>query len=47
MLNAPIAMGYVRYDVSPPGTPVLLLVRGKQLPAQVCKLPFIPHRYAS
>jgi aminomethyltransferase len=46
-LNAPIAMGYVRYDLSPPGTPVLLLVRGKQLPAQVCKLPFIPHRYAS
>ncbi len=46
-LNAPIAMGYVRYDLSPQGTPVLLLVRGKQLPAQVCKLPFVPHRYAS
>jgi aminomethyltransferase len=46
-LNAPIAMGYVRYDLSPQGTPVLLLVRGKQLPARVCKLPFVRHRYAS
>ena len=45
-LNAPIAMGYVRYDLAAPGTPLLLLVRGKQLPARVSELPFVPHRYA-
>ena len=46
-LNAPIAMGYLRYDLAAEGTPLLLLVRGKQLPARVSPLPFVPHRYAS
>ena len=27
------------------GTPVNLVVRGKRLPAQVAKMPFVPQRY--
>jgi aminomethyltransferase len=45
-LTAPIAMGYVRKDLSAEGTPVHLIVRGKPLPARVVPLPFVPHRYA-
>jgi aminomethyltransferase len=44
-LGAPIAMGYVRRDVSAPGTELQLLVRDNILPAQVVPLPFVPHRY--
>ncbi len=44
-LNAPIAMGYVRRDLSEPGTAVHLIVRDKPLPASVVSLPFVPHRY--
>jgi aminomethyltransferase len=46
-LNAPIAMGYVRHDLAAPGTRLFLLLRGKPVPAQVCTLPFVPHRYAT
>lgn len=45
-LNAPIAMGYVRRDLTDDGTCVHLMVRGKPLPARVVPLPFVPHRYA-
>jgi aminomethyltransferase len=45
-LNAPIAMGYIRRDLTADGTRLSLLVRGKALPATVVPLPFIPHRYA-
>ena len=45
-LNAPIAMGYVRRDLSEDGTRLDLMVRGKPLPATVVALPFVPHRYA-
>ena len=45
-LNHPIAMGYVRRDLSGDGTPLTLLVRGKPLPATVVPMPFVPHRYA-
>jgi aminomethyltransferase len=45
-LNAPIAMGYVRRDLAADGTALHLMVRGKQLPARVAPLPFVPHRYA-
>jgi aminomethyltransferase len=38
-------MGYVRADVSADGTGLFLLVRGKQLPATVVPMPFVPHRY--
>jgi aminomethyltransferase len=46
-LNAPIAMGYVRKDLTADGSAVHLIVRGKPLPATVVPLPFVPHRYAS
>jgi aminomethyltransferase len=45
-LNAPIAMGYVRRDLAADGTKLSLRVRGKQLPATVTPMPFVPHRYA-
>jgi len=44
-LGVPVAMGYVRRDVSAPGTELQLLVRDNILPAQVVPLPFVPHRY--
>jgi aminomethyltransferase len=43
--GGPIAMGYVRKDLAAEGTALDLLVRGKQLPARVTALPFVPHRY--
>ena len=43
--GGPIAMGYVRKDLAAEGTALNLLVRGKQLPARVTALPFVPHRY--
>jgi aminomethyltransferase len=45
-LSAPIAMGYVRKDLTADGTALHLMVRGKPLPARVVPLPFVPHRYA-
>jgi aminomethyltransferase len=44
-LNAPIAMGYIRRDLTMAGTSVYLVVRGKPLGASVASLPFVPHRY--
>jgi aminomethyltransferase len=44
--GAPVAMGYVESAFATPGTAVRLLVRGKELPATVTSLPFVPHRYA-
>ncbi|HVC61640.1 MAG TPA: glycine cleavage system aminomethyltransferase GcvT [Acetobacteraceae bacterium] len=44
-LNAPIAMGYVRRTLAATGTRVFVMVRGRQLPAAVVPLPFVPHRY--
>jgi aminomethyltransferase len=46
-LSAPIAMGYVRNDLAADGTALHLMVRGRQLPARVVPMPFVPHRYAS
>ena len=43
--DAPIAMAYVRADCAAPGTLLQALVRGKQVPMQVCPMPFVPHRY--
>lgn len=45
-LDAPIAMGYVNADQADPGQELLLVVRGKPLPAHVVRLPFVPHNYA-
>lgn len=44
-VGAPIAMGFVRTDLSAPGTQVDLMVRGKARPAEVVKTPFTPHRF--
>ena len=38
-------MGYVADRAAAPGTELVLLVRGKPLPARVAALPFVPHRY--
>jgi aminomethyltransferase len=45
-LSVPVAMGYVRRDLTADGTPLHLIVRGKPLPARVVPMPFVPHRYA-
>ena len=44
-VDGPIAMGYVAAGVDEPETPVDLIVRGKEIPATVVSLPFVPHRY--
>jgi aminomethyltransferase len=44
-LGGPLAMGYVDIAHSKTGTPVLLMVRGKALPATVADMPFVPHNY--
>jgi aminomethyltransferase len=44
-INGPLAMGYVNRRFAEPGTPVLLEVRGKDLPAKIVTMPFAPHRY--
>ena len=44
-VGGPVAMGYVTRRFAEPGTPVMLLVRGKELVAKVVPLPFVPHRY--
>ena len=44
-VNGPVAMGYVRRDLSADGTKLNLLIRGKAVPATVVPLPFVPHRY--
>lgn len=43
-VGAPISMGYVTRDLAEPGTAVSLLVRGRQMPARVAALPFLPTR---
>ena len=45
-VGAPIAMGYVTTEFAKTDTEIDLLVRGKQLPARVVRMPFTPHRYA-
>jgi aminomethyltransferase len=44
-VGGPVAMGYVNRRFAEPGTPVVLVVRGKELVAKVAALPFVPHRY--
>lgn len=43
--EGPVAMGYVPPAHAKVGTPLLLAVRGKQHPAAVVKMPFVPHRF--
>jgi aminomethyltransferase len=44
-VNGPVAMGYVETEYASEGTPLLLIVRDKALPASVVKLPFVPNRF--
>ena len=43
--GVPIAMGYVRSDLSHDGTELQAVVRGMPRPAVVSPLPFVPHCY--
>ncbi len=38
-------MGYVAKAHAAPGTKLELIVRGKNLPAVVAPMPFVPNRY--
>lgn len=42
---APVAMGYVPRALSEPGTVLPVLLRGKEMPVTVTRLPFHPTRY--
>jgi aminomethyltransferase len=44
-LNGPLAMGYVDRAHAAMGTKLLLLVRGKPVPAEVVAMPFVKHTY--
>jgi len=44
-LNRPIAMGYVGRDFAEAGTKIALMVRGKALPAEIVKMPFVKKSY--
>ncbi|MBT8408385.1 MAG: glycine cleavage system aminomethyltransferase GcvT [Alphaproteobacteria bacterium] len=44
-VEGPIAMGYVGAAFAEAGSRVILKVRGREVPARVQDLPFVPHRY--
>ena len=44
-LGGPLAMDYVDMAHVETGAPLMLVVRGKALPAKVARMPFVPHRY--
>ena len=44
-LNAPVAMGYVDTPFAGDGNEIMLMVRGKAMPAHVAPMPFVPHGY--
>jgi aminomethyltransferase len=44
-VGAPIAMGYVDAEHAADGTPVQVDIRGRDHPAVVSPMPFVPHRY--
>ena len=44
-INGSIAMGYLKYNFSKPGTKIFLEVRGKKYEANVTKLPFYKKNY--
>ncbi|OWP63841.1 glycine cleavage system protein T [Hymenobacter amundsenii] len=41
-LSKGVGLGYVQTALAKPGTPIFVQVRGKNLPATVVKLPFVP-----
>ncbi|MFI4995527.1 MAG: glycine cleavage system aminomethyltransferase GcvT [Hyphomicrobiales bacterium] len=44
-LGGPLAMGYVETSFAALGTELDLIVRGKNLPAKVAPMPFVPNHY--
>jgi len=44
-VGRPIAMGYVERRFATPGMAAIVAVRGRELPARIVPLPFVPHRY--
>ncbi|MXN66097.1 glycine cleavage system aminomethyltransferase GcvT [Stappia sp. GBMRC 2046] len=44
-VGAPIAMGYVAPEFAKVGTDLVLVVRGRELPAKVVDMPFVEQRY--
>lgn len=44
-LDRPIAMAYIAKEHSKVGTELSLLLRGKRIPAKVCKMPFVQNKY--
>jgi aminomethyltransferase len=44
-IDKPIALAYVESASAGHGTRLHALVRGKAVPMEVSKLPFVPHRY--
>ncbi|CAK1593903.1 unnamed protein product [Parnassius mnemosyne] len=44
-LGGNVAMGYVVEQLKKPGTELLVNIRGKDVPCNVSKMPFIPSRY--
>jgi aminomethyltransferase len=43
--EGPVAMGYVKRRFGKAGTNVQLIVRGKEIPAKIVKLPFVPNNF--
>ncbi|HEX9705978.1 MAG TPA: glycine cleavage system aminomethyltransferase GcvT [Gemmatimonadales bacterium] len=43
-VNAPIGTTYVPVESAKPGTQIEIDVRGKRVPAQITKMPFVPHK---
>ena len=44
-VGGPVAMGYVKSDMSAQGTQLEIELRGKSISAEIVALPFVPHRY--
>lgn len=44
-LNAPCAMGYLTASLAQPGTQLQAVLRGKAVPIEVARTPFVPQRY--
>jgi len=44
-IDKPVAMGYVATHLAAPGTRLDAIVRGKPVPMEVTRMPFVPTRY--
>lgn len=44
-LGCPVSMGYVKRGYTKTGTELAADVRGRSVPAVVCKMPFVEQRY--